>query len=66
MTVAERRDTSIMNASRKKRIADGSGTLVPDVNRVLKDFNESRKLMKSISEMGGKGKKGFGNMKFPF
>jgi len=65
MTKAERNDPSIINVSRKKRIANGSGTTVPDVNRVLRDFEESRKLMKSFADMG-KGKKGFGGMKFPF
>lgn len=61
MTRKERLDTSIMNSSRKKRIADGSGTTVQDVNRVLKDFEEAKKLMKALSS-----KKGFGNFKMPF
>ncbi|MCR4400009.1 MAG: signal recognition particle protein [Syntrophomonadaceae bacterium] len=64
MTPAERRDPSILNGSRKKRIARGSGTRVQDVNRLLKQFDESRKLMKQFADMGGKrGKKG---LRLPF
>ena len=43
MTVEERRDPSILNASRKKRIARGSGTIVQEVNRLIKQINEDRK-----------------------
>lgn len=65
MTPEERRDPAIINGSRKKRIARGSGTRVQDVNRLLKQFEESRRLMKQLSEMGGKkGKKG--GFKLPF
>ena len=46
MTIEERRDPSILNASRKKRIARGSGTSVQDVNRLIKQFNEMKKMMK--------------------
>lgn len=67
MTLAERRDTSILNGSRKKRIAKGSGTRVQEVNRLLKQFEESRKLMKQFADLAGKkGKKGLPPMKFPF
>lgn len=67
MTVAERRDPSILNGSRKKRIARGSGTRVQDVNRLLKQFEETRKMMKQFTDMTGKkGKKGMPSMKFPF
>ena len=52
-----------MNASRKKRIAKGSGTSVSEVNRLLKQFNEMKKMMKQFSNQ--KGKKGKG-MNFPF
>ena len=48
MTIEERRDPSILNASRKKRIARGSGTSVQDVNRLIKQFNEMKKMMKMI------------------
>jgi signal recognition particle subunit SRP54 len=48
MTVAERRDPAVLNGSRRKRIARGSGTRVEDVNRVLKQFAQTRQLMKSV------------------
>ncbi|KHE72358.1 signal recognition particle protein [Halobacillus sp. BBL2006] len=63
MTKNERQDPSVMNASRKKRIAKGSGTSVSEVNRLLKQFDEMKKMMKQMSNT--KGKKGKG-MKFPF
>jgi signal recognition particle subunit SRP54 len=67
MTIEERRNPGIINGSRKKRIARGSGTRVQEVNRLLKQFEESRKLMKQFAEMGRKGKKGgIPPMKFPF
>ncbi len=53
MTKKERRDHTILNGSRRKRIAIGSGTTVPDVNRVVKQFVEIRKMLKMF-----KGKKG--------
>ena len=67
MTPAEREDPSIINASRKKRIADGSGMKVEDVNRLLKQYDQMKQMMKKFSSMtGGKrfGRKGM--MKFPF
>ncbi|MFD1038013.1 signal recognition particle protein [Virgibacillus byunsanensis] len=64
MTKKERQEPSIMNASRKKRIAKGSGTSVSQVNRLLKQFDEMKKMMKQMTNMQ-KGKKGKG-MKFPF
>lgn len=68
MTPEERRNPEIINGSRKKRIARGSGTKVQDVNRLLKQFEESRRLMKQITDLAGKkGKKGgFPPIKFPF
>lgn len=64
MTAKERRDPSIINGSRRKRIALGSGTRVQDVNRLLKQFGEAKKMMKRIQEMQKSGKKpGF---KLPF
>jgi signal recognition particle subunit SRP54 len=53
MTTPERRDPSILNASRRRRIAAGSGTSLPDVNRLVKQFGEMQKLMKQLSG-GGK------------
>jgi signal recognition particle subunit SRP54 len=52
MTIRERRDHTIINGSRKKRIAKGSGTVVQDVNRLIKQFLGARTMMKSL--MGGK------------
>lgn len=63
MTKKERRDPSILNGSRRKRIAMGSGTRVQDVNRLLKQFEEARKMMKRFQGMQ-KNKKG--GMKLPF
>src|SRR5699024_2412052 len=64
MTKKERQDPSLMNGSRKKRIEKGSGTSVSAVNRLLKQFNEMKKMMKQMtgSQKGKKGKE----MKFPF
>ncbi len=49
MTPAEREDPSVINGSRRKRIADGSGTTVPEVNRILKQFEETKKMMKKMT-----------------
>lgn len=64
MTSKERQEPGIINASRKKRIAKGSGTTVSQVNRLLKQFDEMKKMMKQMTNMQ-KGKKGKG-MKLPF
>jgi signal recognition particle subunit SRP54 len=53
MTSRERRDPAVLNGSRRKRIAAGSGTQVADVNRLVKRFEESRKMMKQMG-LGGK------------
>ncbi|MDQ2087016.1 signal recognition particle protein [Herbivorax sp. ANBcel31] len=69
MTKKERTDPSIINGSRRKRIAKGSGTTVQQVNRLLKDFEGMKKMFKSMSDMnkGGKhGKKGLGKFRMPF
>ncbi len=60
MTPRERRDHTILNGNRKKRVAKGSGTSVPEVNRLIKQFLDARRMMKSLvgGQMGlGKGKK---------
>jgi signal recognition particle subunit SRP54 len=54
MTVKERRDPDVLNASRRRRIARGSGTEVQDVNRLVKQFREAQKLFKTIQKTGGK------------
>ena len=65
MTKQERREPSIINGSRRKRIANGSGTKVEEVNRLLKQFEQSKKMMKQLMDMTKGGKKG-GKLKFPF
>src|SRR4029453_14641476 len=52
MTAEERRNDSIINGSRRKRIAAGSGTSVEDVNRLLKQFTEMRRVIKMIGQGG--------------
>ncbi|MDQ2873034.1 MAG: signal recognition particle protein [Candidatus Eremiobacteraeota bacterium] len=54
MTLRERRDPAILNGSRRKRIAGGSGTQVSDVNRLIKRFEESRQMMKKMGFGAGK------------
>jgi signal recognition particle subunit SRP54 len=58
MTVRERFQPSIVNGSRRRRIARGSGTAVSDVNRLLKRFGEARKMMKKLSRAQKSGKGG--------
>ena len=65
MTSKERLKHQIINGNRKKRIAKGSGTHVSDVNRLLKQFVQSRKMMKKFSKMNSKNDLGMGNM-IPF
>lgn len=65
MTKEERANPSIIDSSRRKRIAMGSGTTVQDVNRLLKQFKETKKMMKRFSDMGKTMKKK-GRKKFPF
>jgi signal recognition particle subunit SRP54 len=54
MTPAERRDPHVLNGSRRRRIAAGSGTTLTDVNRLVKQFTEMQKLMKQLAGSGGK------------
>ena len=54
MTSVERRDPTVLNASRRRRIAAGSGTTLPDVNRLVKQFSEMQKVMKQLSGAGGR------------
>ena len=66
MTPKERANPSILNPSRKRRIADGAGVDIAEVNRLVKQFEQSRKMMKQMPGlMGGKGGKR-GRFKFPF
>jgi signal recognition particle subunit SRP54 len=55
MTVEERRSPQVINGSRRKRIARGSGTSVQDVNRLLNQFTMMRKMMKQMNKGGGRG-----------
>jgi signal recognition particle subunit SRP54 len=55
MTLVERRSPEILNASRRRRIAAGSGTGVQDVNRLIKQFREAQKLFKAIKASGPRG-----------
>jgi signal recognition particle subunit SRP54 len=55
MTLKERRNPDLLNANRRRRIARGSGTEVQDVNRVIKQFKESQRLIKTFQKTGGKG-----------
>ncbi|THE14445.1 signal recognition particle protein [Bacillus timonensis] len=63
MTKVEREQPEIINSSRKKRIAKGSGRTVQEVNRLLKQFEDMKKMMKQMTNMSKGKKKGF---KFPF
>ncbi|MBQ3513683.1 MAG: signal recognition particle protein [Lachnospiraceae bacterium] len=64
MTKEERRNPDILNPSRKNRIAKGAGVDISEVNRMVKQFEQSKKMMKQMSGMmGGKGKR---KMKLPF
>ncbi|MBP5709262.1 MAG: signal recognition particle protein, partial [Bacteroidales bacterium] len=54
MTPEERSNPALLNGSRRKRIAAGSGTTVPDVNKLLKQFDQTRKMMKMMTTKGGK------------
>jgi signal recognition particle subunit SRP54 len=55
MTRAERRDVRLLNGSRKRRVASGSGTTVPEVNRLLKQYQEMSRMMKQVNKLGQKG-----------
>ena len=69
MTVKERQNPDVLNPSRKRRIANGAGVDISEVNRLVKQFEQSRKMMKQMSGMmSGKGRRkgGFGGFKFPF
>ena len=69
MTLQERMDPGVMNGSRRARIARGSGTSIQDVNKLVKQFGEVRKMVKAMSGAGGRGGRGKvglpGGMKLP-
>lgn len=62
MTIQERKNHKVLNASRRQRIAKGSGTQVQDVNKLVKQFEDAKKMMGGLMKMG----MGRGGMKFPF
>jgi len=64
MTLKERRNPNIINGSRRRRIALGSGVRVQDVNKLLKNFEDSKKMMKKMQGMNKFAKKG--SFKLPF
>ena len=66
MTPYEREKPEILGASRKKRIAAGSGTSVEEVNKLLKQFDQTRKLMKQFSDPKQMSRFGRKKMKIPF
>ena len=66
MTLEERTKPSIINPSRKRRIAAGAGVDISEVNRLIKQFEQSRKMMKQMSGMMSGKKMKRGRMKFPF
>ena len=61
MTPTERENPELLNGSRRKRIAAGSGTKIEDVNRLIKQFDDTRKVMKMVSQ-GKNLSKMMGNM----
>ena len=68
MTVKERQNPDILNPSRKRRIAAGAGVDISEVNRLVKQFEQSKKMMKQMPGLMGKGKAGkkgmFGRLPF--
>jgi signal recognition particle subunit SRP54 len=60
MTKKERRDPRILNASRRKRIAAGSGTTVQEVNRLIKTFEDTKGMMRTMQKQQSKGRGMFG------
>lgn len=62
MTPKERKNARILNASRKKRVAAGSGTSVQEVNKLLKMHQQMGKMMKRVGKMGGKGMPDLGDL----
>jgi signal recognition particle subunit SRP54 len=64
MTLVERRNPAVLNGSRRRRIAQGSGTTVTDINRLMKQFMEMKKMMQRVSKLGVKSL--FNRMPHPF
>jgi signal recognition particle subunit SRP54 len=64
MTIDERRNPAILNGSRRRRIAQGSGTTVTDINRLIKQFLEMKKMMQRFNKLGARAL--FNRMPSPF
>jgi signal recognition particle subunit SRP54 len=64
MTVGERRNPNVIDGSRRRRIARGSGTTVQEVNALLKQFDQVKKMMKNIGKLGKMRKAGAGALPF--
>jgi len=62
MTKGERRNPKVLNGSRRRRIASGSGATVQEVNRLLKQFKQMSAMMKKAGKMGKRGPNGMGGM----
>jgi signal recognition particle subunit SRP54 len=65
MTPAERRDPTVINGSRRARIAAGSGTTTAQVNALLKQFKMIQQMMRTLTKPGKKGKKGRRGLQLP-
>ena len=66
MTLKERRNPGLLNGSRRLRIANGSGTTVTDVNRLMKQFMEMKKMMSRMKKSGGKRRGMLSRLSMPF
>jgi signal recognition particle subunit SRP54 len=68
MTRQEREHPEVLNASRKQRVAKGSGTSVEEINKLLKSYDQIKKMMKQFADMSKtkQGRRQMGKMKFPF
>ena len=66
MTPQERANPDVLNPSRKRRIANGAGVDISEVNRLVKQFEQSKKMMKQFSGMMGGKKGGRGRFRLPF
>ena len=66
MTPEERQNPSVLNGSRRRRIAKGSGTTVREINDLIKQFEQMKKMMKTMSKMGKMGRAMQGLKSLPF
>ena len=66
MTPEERHNPEILNGTRRRRIAKGSGTSVREINQLIKQFDQMKKMMKSMSKMGKMGQAMQGLKNLPF